>query len=173
MSEDQRKISWITWNSICLRKEYGGMGVRRLRDFNTALLRKWCWRLLVERDGLWRKVLVARYGVEDGGLADGGRSCSSWLREVVRIRDGIGEDGEGWFPSFVRRQVGDGADTDFWRDCWCGNVPLCDHFRRLYDLAVNKVVTVKNMFLMGLEVGGGVAAASPFVGLGGRVGGGA
>jgi len=54
------------------------MGVRRLRDFNTALLGKWCWRLLVERDGLWRKVLVARYGVEDGGLEDGGRSCSSW-----------------------------------------------------------------------------------------------
>jgi len=32
------------------------------------LVGKWCWRLLVERDGLWRKVLVARYGVVGGGL---------------------------------------------------------------------------------------------------------
>jgi len=48
------------------------MGVRRLREFNTALLGKWCRRLLVERDGLWRRVLAARYGAKDGGLEDGG-----------------------------------------------------------------------------------------------------
>jgi len=27
-SEDNRKISWIAWNSICLKKEHGGLGVR-------------------------------------------------------------------------------------------------------------------------------------------------
>jgi hypothetical protein len=154
-SEDKRKISWISWNSLCLRKEYGGLGVRSLREFNIALLGKWCWRLLVERDGLWRRVLVARYGAEDGGLEDGGRSCSSWWWEIVRIRDGIGEGGEGWFGSGIRRQVGDGGETNFWRDCWCGNVPFCVRFRRLFDLAINKVVTVRNMFQQGLEVGGG------------------
>jgi len=73
----------------------------------------------------------------------------------VRIRDGICEGGEGWFASCVRRHLGDGVDTDFWRGCWCGNVPLCERFRRLYELAVNKVVTVRNMFLLGLEVDGG------------------
>jgi len=40
---------------------------------------------------------VARYGAEGGGLEDGGRSFSSWWQEIVRIRDGIGEGGEGWF----------------------------------------------------------------------------
>lgn len=44
--------------------------------------------------------------------------------------------------------MGDGADTDFWRDCWCGSVPLCERFRRLYDLVVNKVIIVRNMFLL-------------------------
>jgi len=68
----KKEISWIGWNSLCLRREYEGLGIRRLREFNIALLGKWCWRLLVDRDGLWRRVLVARYGVADGGLEDGG-----------------------------------------------------------------------------------------------------
>jgi hypothetical protein len=38
--------------SICLQNEYGGLGVRRLMEFNLPLLGKWCWRMLVERDGL-------------------------------------------------------------------------------------------------------------------------
>ncbi|XP_024640828.1 uncharacterized protein [Medicago truncatula] len=152
--EEKRKISWVRWDSLSMRKEYGGLGVKRLREFNIALLGKLCWRLLLERDALWRKVLVARYGVEDGSLEDGGRSCSSWWREIVRIRDGIGEGGEGWFGSCVRRRVGDGADTDFWRDCWCGDVPLCVRFRRLFDLTVHKSISVRNMFLLGVDVGG-------------------
>jgi len=29
--EDKRKIVWVDWDSICLRKEVGGLGVRRLK----------------------------------------------------------------------------------------------------------------------------------------------
>jgi len=71
-SEDHRKISWVSWNSICVSKEKGGLGVRRMREFNLALLEKWCWRMLVDRNDLWYRVLVARYGEEDGVLRDGG-----------------------------------------------------------------------------------------------------
>jgi hypothetical protein len=46
-SEDLSKISWISWKTICLHNEYGGMEVRQLREFNISLLGKWCWRLLV------------------------------------------------------------------------------------------------------------------------------
>jgi hypothetical protein len=93
-SEDNRKISWIAWSSICLRKEYGGLGVRKLQEFNSALLGKWCWRMLVDRGGLWYRVLVARYGEKFGRLEVGGRSVSPWWREVAKIRDGVG-DAEG------------------------------------------------------------------------------
>ncbi|GAU36717.1 hypothetical protein TSUD_217740 [Trifolium subterraneum] len=40
--------------------------------------------------GLWFRVLAAHYGVERGRLREGGRNGSSWWREIVRIRDGIG-----------------------------------------------------------------------------------
>jgi hypothetical protein len=39
-SEDVRKISWINWDIICSKKENGGLGVRRLREFNMSWIGK-------------------------------------------------------------------------------------------------------------------------------------
>jgi hypothetical protein len=64
-----------------------------LREFNLALLGKWCWRMFVDRWGLWFRVLVARYGVERGGLQEGGRRASSWWRQIATLRDGVGGAG--------------------------------------------------------------------------------
>jgi len=85
----------------------------KLKEFNLSLLGKWCWRLLVDRDGFWYRVLAARYGEEARRLEVGGQSCSYWWREVARIRDGVGEEGESWFSERVSRKVGDGATTLF------------------------------------------------------------
>ncbi|KAK2395676.1 hypothetical protein QL285_057389 [Trifolium repens] len=150
-SEDSRKVSWINWKTVCLRKEYGGLGVRQLREFSTALLGKWCLRLLVDRGGLW---LVARYGMEHGRVRDGGRMGSAWWREIVRIRDGVGGIRDGWFGECVSRKVGDGTDTLFWSYPWVGGVPLCERFGRLYDLATSKSRTVAEMYALGWEAGG-------------------
>ncbi|PNX54676.1 ribonuclease H [Trifolium pratense] len=49
-SEDIRKTSRISWKTICLRKEYGGLGVRRLREFNIAIFRE----IVLEDDGGYR-----------------------------------------------------------------------------------------------------------------------
>ncbi|MCI82152.1 receptor-like kinase, partial [Trifolium medium] len=43
-----------------------------MREFNTALLEKWCWRMLVDKIGLWYRVSAARYGEEAGRLMVGG-----------------------------------------------------------------------------------------------------
>ncbi|CAJ2644765.1 unnamed protein product [Trifolium pratense] len=105
-------------------KEYGGLGVRQLREFNLALLGKWCWRMLVDREGLWFRVLEARYGVEDGRLCEGGQRGSVWWREIVRIREGEGELGGRWFGEHVMRRVGDGSVTLFWIDPWLDGIQI-------------------------------------------------
>jgi hypothetical protein len=43
-----KNISWIKWDTICAHRERGGLGVRRVKDFNYALLGKWVWRCLEE-----------------------------------------------------------------------------------------------------------------------------
>ena len=77
----------------------GGLGVRRLREFNLSLLGKWCWRMLVEKEGLWYRVLKARYDEEGGPLREGGSHCSTWWRSVCRVREGVGEGVGRWFDN--------------------------------------------------------------------------
>ena len=79
----------------------GRREVRRLREFNIALLGKWCWKMLDDREGLWYRVLVARYGEEGGCVMAGGGGGSSWWRDIGRIHDGVGFDGSSWFAENV------------------------------------------------------------------------
>jgi len=84
-----------------------------------------------------------------GRLEGGGQSGSNWWKEVVNIRDVIGSSGDGWFKDCVVRRVSDGENTLFWHERWCGEAPFCDRFSRLFDLALNKSITVKEMFVLG------------------------
>ncbi|PNX55797.1 receptor-like kinase, partial [Trifolium pratense] len=115
---------------------------------------KWCWRMLVDREGMWFRVLAGRYGVERGRLCEGGARRSTWWREMVRIRDGGGEIGGGWFREHVSRQVGDGSDTFFWTDPWVDGTSMQERFGRLFDLAENKSASVAEMFMQGWGAGG-------------------
>ncbi|KAK2387235.1 hypothetical protein QL285_061035 [Trifolium repens] len=110
--------------------------------------------MLVDRGGLWFRVLEARYGVEHGRLREGGRMGSAWWREIVRIRDGVGGVRDRWFGEGVVRKVGDGTNTFFWTDPWVGGRPLGERFGRLFELAVSKSCTVAEMCSAGWEAGG-------------------
>ena len=136
---------------MCLNKEFGGLGVRQLKEFNQALLGKWCWRMLFDRSGFWYRILVTRYGEVGGRLEVGGQSCSSWWREVARIRDGGGVVGGGWFRECVSKKLDDGSDTLFWFDKWLGSASLCVRYPRLFALFENKFITVADLFSRGFE----------------------
>jgi len=140
-----RKIVWIKWDIICLPKEDGGLGVRRVGAFNVSLLGKWCWRMQMEKEGLWYRVLKARYGEEGGRIREGGRQASIWWKTVRHIREGLGVGVGNWFEDNVRRVVGDGRNTLFWYDNWIGNLPLKMKFSHLFDLAVDKLSLVRDM----------------------------
>ncbi|XP_058726857.1 uncharacterized protein LOC131598257 [Vicia villosa] len=72
--EERRHIHWVRWEEVCLLKEKGGLGIKRIDDFNVALLQKWRWRILEENDALWYKVLKARYGDVNFNMVN---SCSN------------------------------------------------------------------------------------------------
>ena len=108
----------------------------------------------MDRGGLCYRVLVAIYGKEAGRLAVGGRSVSSWWKEIVKIRDGVGEDERGWFAERVSKVVGDGTNTLFWFDRWLGDVLFCRKFAQLFDLASDKLCSVADKCARGWDGGG-------------------
>ncbi|KAK3200123.1 hypothetical protein Dsin_023538 [Dipteronia sinensis] len=55
--ENQRKIHWCTWNSLCKPKDEGGLGFRDLKTSNRALLAKQAWRILKNPESLAGKSL--------------------------------------------------------------------------------------------------------------------
>ncbi|KAL6319095.1 hypothetical protein AAG906_001568 [Vitis piasezkii] len=62
-----KKAHLIKWEAICETKSKGGLGLRKLVLLNKALLGKWVWRLAIDRDDLWKQVIIEKYGQEGHG----------------------------------------------------------------------------------------------------------
>ena len=80
--------------TVCTSIASGGLGIRKVRLFNEALLGKWLWRFGMERAALWRQVIAVKYGCE----------CGSWCTRPTNGPYGVGlwkNINRGW-PTFSR-----------------------------------------------------------------------
>lgn len=59
---EKRKIHWVAWDLVCKPKQLGGLGIVDLRLKNKALLAKWLWRFVEDKDALWRCIISEKYG---------------------------------------------------------------------------------------------------------------
>ena len=134
-----------------MNKGVDGLGVKGLQEFNIALLGKWCWRCLMDKEGLWYKAVYSRYGEHRGRLREGGATGSAWWREIVKIQNGIGVEGGSWFEESISKRLGNGLNTFFWSDCWVGTESFMERFRRLFDLSIHKDLSVGEMYSLGWD----------------------
>ncbi|KAL4362471.1 hypothetical protein GQ457_04G016460 [Hibiscus cannabinus] len=65
---DIRVIYWIRWETMCLPKSCGGLGLVNFKFKNKSLLNKCLWRFGTEPDSLWRKVINAKYEENEASL---------------------------------------------------------------------------------------------------------
>jgi hypothetical protein len=56
-----------------------GLGVQNLVLFNLALLEKWLWCYMHEREALWRVIMDSKYGYSWGGW------CSNEVLGLYRV----------------------------------------------------------------------------------------
>ncbi|GJR19030.1 putative reverse transcriptase domain, reverse transcriptase zinc-binding domain protein [Tanacetum coccineum] len=59
----------VAWDVVCLPKDEGGLGVRRLDFFNKALMSVHIWKLLLRKDSLWVK-WIHLYKIKDRNFWD-------------------------------------------------------------------------------------------------------
>ncbi|CAH9135001.1 unnamed protein product, partial [Cuscuta epithymum] len=104
-------IRWTDWERLCVPKKYGGMGFRRLHDFNLVMLGKQVWRLLTAPDSLLSKVFKARYFPRSSFIeAKIGGSPSFIWRSIMEAKPAIINN--------FRWRIGNGKSVNIWRDPW-------------------------------------------------------
>ncbi|GKV35275.1 hypothetical protein SLEP1_g43574 [Rubroshorea leprosula] len=146
--EGGKKINWVRWDKVCRDKDQGGLGVKDLRKFNLALLGKWWGRLVNDEEGLWKKVLLQKYGREGepryNWLRDGNGFGSRWWRDICRLNV-IDKDNGGWLAKGLNIKIGEGGSVKFWWDDWSGKGLLANKYLRLYLISAGKDNLVSQM----------------------------
>ena len=129
---EQNKIAWVKWETVCLPKEKGGLGIKDINSFNLALLGKWKWSLFQNHSDLWARVLESKYGgwrSLDGALRDSNDSI--WWRDLKLALHHPQQ--EMVLHSGVVWKVGCGDRIKFWEDRWIdGESTLLAKYPRLY-----------------------------------------
>ncbi|XP_057418459.1 uncharacterized protein LOC130712657 [Lotus japonicus] len=102
----------IAWPKLCCSKQDGGLGLRRMYDFNKSLVMKLGWGLVSNPDALWARVLRDKYSCGSDAIPTVQRKSSE--SHVWRAIRSTWPDLEG----NLRWRIGDGNTVRFWYDKW-------------------------------------------------------
>lgn len=109
--ESGRGIKWFSWERLCSVKEDGGLGFKKLRDFNIAMLAKQAWRIVNDINPLVTSIMRARYFPKSGFLdAKIGSNPSYVWRSLMEAKDVLRQG--------CRRWIGNGKSTRIWKVPW-------------------------------------------------------
>ena len=123
----------VAWDSVCMPQNEGGLGIRRLDEFNIALMVSHIWCLLTRKESLWVQ-WIHSYRLKGRSFWDVPcRGDMSWgWRKLLQIRSRI--------RPFVWHKIYNGKTTSMWFDLWADGCPLRD------------TLTVRNIVRSGLEL---------------------
>ena len=101
-------------------KKEGDLGIKKMRTMNSTLMAKLGWKILMENNKLWTKVIISKYvkgSASVSKLVEKKQAFNAW-RGIVSEAHLI-QQGESM-------AVGNGKNTFFWRDKRLGNKPIME-----------------------------------------------
>lgn len=110
--EGERKVHLVSWAAITKSKREGGLGIRAMRQTNTAFLAKLGWRLLTEPKSLWSRVMRAKYCDDrcDLDMFKEKKNASNAWRGIMSSVDVVRKG--------INIAVGNDQRTFFWHHKW-------------------------------------------------------
>lgn len=113
--ESNSGIRWSSWDKMCISKGSGGLGFRKLREFNLSLLAKRGWEIITNPSTLAAKVLKARYFPDGDFLSAELGPNPSYLWSSLLAAKPLLQSG-------CRFRVGNGESLNIWRSPWLPSV---------------------------------------------------
>lgn len=142
---DNNKIAWIKWETVCLPKEKGGLGIKDINMFNLALLGKWRWNMFHNEGQLWVRILESKYGGWRGlDVATNDKKQSLWWRDLKSVFR-TSQQGEE-LKRGIKWRIGCGDRIKFWEDEWIeGEAALGAKYPRLSLISCQQNQLIQHM----------------------------
>ena len=115
--EMKRGKAKVAWESVCKPKQEGGLGIRRLADFNNALMTTHIWSILTHKESLWVR-WIHSYKLRGRSFWDVpclGDVSWGW-RKLLAIRPKV--------RPYIWHKINNGRTTSVWFDMWCEISPI-------------------------------------------------
>ena len=61
-------LAWRSWDKLCFPKKQGGLGFKKAKEVNNALLAKLAWMIASKRDSLCMSILRTKYKISQNWL---------------------------------------------------------------------------------------------------------
>ncbi|XP_010541226.1 PREDICTED: uncharacterized protein LOC104814740 [Tarenaya hassleriana] len=118
-STSTRGVARVAWDDVCKPRSEGGLGIRKLEDFNTVFRLKLVWMLFQESGSLWVAWLWRNFLKRKGYWDTSHSPRFSWnLRKLLHLKPVVRQ--------FLRCSLGDGKRASFWFDDWIDLGPLIE-----------------------------------------------
>ncbi|KAL0300641.1 UNVERIFIED_CONTAM: putative mitochondrial protein [Sesamum radiatum] len=117
--QDKKFLALKCWDDICAPKNLGGLGFRKMWEFNKALVSKLAWQMCFPQDKLWSQILGAKYLHFNSFLELPGRTVgASWIWQgIMEFREIIKEGA--CYHVFANSEI------KIWQDPW---IPTVQNF---------------------------------------------
>nr|POF25614.1 putative mitochondrial protein [Quercus suber] len=106
---DGKFFAWKAWDKLCLPKSKGGLGFKKAKDTNDALLAKLAWLVASKHDSLCMEILRSKYKVQQDWLHKPPPKFSSPIWKAIEGAKSIIVKGACYL-------MGDEASVNIWQD---------------------------------------------------------
>ena len=106
-----RFVAWRAWDKLCQPKCQRGLGFKKAKDVNQALLAKLAWTIASKRDNLCMRILRAKYKVRNDWLRKNPPKRASPVWKAIEGAKKLIAKGACYL-------IRDGTSMDAWIDPW-------------------------------------------------------